>query len=293
MQLNITGYSTALFSTWYFIEELHLLLDAGDGLTAALMQKARKIEHVFVSHADRDHLTGLLQFNQLNARPGFPRIYYPLHCGSFPALEAFSKRFDPHVEGTVWQALRAGEQVQIRDNIWVEAIRNEHFRTDENTFKSFGYRVFETRSKLKKEFSGLPQPELLKQMAVLGKDAMTEQIRSNILTYSGDTPVDGAPEKWDNTRVLIHEATFLTREESEHLNTRANRHSSLEEVIEMAAGLNIECLILGHFSTRYSREQIDEAILTQCRAVGIRVPVYRVLPGAVHRNILGGEPIWG
>lgn len=102
MHLNISGYSTALFSTWYFIEELGLLLDAGDGLTATLLQKARKVEHVFISHADRDHLTGLLQFNQLNAREGFPKIYYPFHCGSFPALEEFTKRFDPHVKGTVW-----------------------------------------------------------------------------------------------------------------------------------------------------------------------------------------------
>ena len=87
MKLKITGYSTALFSTWYFIEELGLLLDAGDGVTSSLLQKARKIENVFISHADRDHLTGLLQLNQLNAREGFPKIFYPFNCGSFPAIE--------------------------------------------------------------------------------------------------------------------------------------------------------------------------------------------------------------
>lgn len=65
MQLTITGYSTALFSTWYFVEELGILFDCGDGVSAALLQKARKVEHVFISHADRDHLAGLLQFNQL------------------------------------------------------------------------------------------------------------------------------------------------------------------------------------------------------------------------------------
>ena len=72
MQLTITGYSTALFATWYFIDELNMLFDAGDGLTAGLLHKARKVEHVFISHADRDHLTGLLQFNQLNAREAPP-----------------------------------------------------------------------------------------------------------------------------------------------------------------------------------------------------------------------------
>ena len=48
MKLTITGFSTALFSTWYFIEELGLLFDCGDGASAGLLQKTRKIKHIFV-----------------------------------------------------------------------------------------------------------------------------------------------------------------------------------------------------------------------------------------------------
>ncbi len=88
MNLTITGYSTALFSTWYFIEELGLLFDAGDGVTAGLLQKSRKVKNILISHADRDHITGLLQFNQLNARDGLPVIHFPKdsscgHCLPF------------------------------------------------------------------------------------------------------------------------------------------------------------------------------------------------------------------
>ncbi len=57
-RLTITAYSTALFSTWYFIEEWGLLFDAGEGLISALLQKSRKVDHVFISHADREHITG-------------------------------------------------------------------------------------------------------------------------------------------------------------------------------------------------------------------------------------------
>jgi ribonuclease BN (tRNA processing enzyme) len=91
---NISAYSTALFSTWIFIEELGLLFDAGDGLSASLLQKSRKIKQVFISHADRDHLTGLIQFNQLNAREGYPKIHYPSDSGSFPALMTFLHKFE-------------------------------------------------------------------------------------------------------------------------------------------------------------------------------------------------------
>ena len=108
------------------IEELGLLFDAGDGVSSGLLQKSRKVNHVFISHADRDHLTGLLQFNQLNGRVGFPIIHYPKHCGSFPAIEAFSKNFDSNVRGTVWQPIVEKERIWIRENMFVEGIRNSH-----------------------------------------------------------------------------------------------------------------------------------------------------------------------
>ncbi|MBN9296117.1 MAG: RNAse Z [Filimonas sp.] len=292
MQLSITGYSTALFSTWYFIEELGLLFDAGDGLTSSLMQKARKIDHVFISHADRDHLTGLLQFNQLNAREGYPRIHFPYDSGSFPALAAFSQHFDPHVKGTSWHALKDGEQVQVRENLLVQSIRNNHVPAAADVFKSFGYRVIETKQKLKPEFIGLSQEEIRQTIATIGKENLTETFYTNLLTYSGDTPVDDY-EKWNNTKILIHEATFLEKSEGDNENTKRNKHSFLPEVLEMVSQLNIETLILGHFSSRYSNEQINEKIQSLCKEFKIKIPVYRLLPGQVHRDILNEVPIYG
>jgi ribonuclease Z len=64
------------------------------------------------------------------------------------------------------------------------------------------------------------------------------------LTYSGDTPVDDF-EKWNNTQILIHEATFLEQTEQANLNPHGNKHSNLEEVLKMVTELNIGSLILG------------------------------------------------
>jgi ribonuclease Z len=290
MKLNITGYSTALFSTWYFIEELGLLFDAGDGVSSSLLQKARKIEHVFISHADRDHLTGLLQLNQLNARPDFPKIFFPLNCGSFTALEEFSKKFDPHVNTTAWHTLKDGEKVQVKQDMFVQAIRNNHVETAPRVFKSFGYQVYHLKNKLKQEFLHLPQDKLMQLINEKGKENMTDEIRTNLLTYSGDTPVDDF-EKWNNSKILIHEATFLGAEEQKNLNTHGNKHSNLEEVLQMVSQLNIETLILGHFSSRYTKEEIDNKIKLLCKELKIKIPVYRVLPGQIHRDILNEGPI--
>ncbi len=42
MKLTLTGYSTALFSTWILVEELGILFDCGDGAVSGLLQKSRK-----------------------------------------------------------------------------------------------------------------------------------------------------------------------------------------------------------------------------------------------------------
>jgi ribonuclease Z len=290
MQLTIIGYSTAMFSTWYFIDELGLLLDAGDGITSWLLQKSRKINHVFVSHADRDHLTGLFQFNQLNAREGLPIIHYPRDSGSFPAIEQFSKQFDPHVAGTVWKGIREGDQIAVKDDIVVEAIRNGHVPAAAGIAKSLSYKVVQVKTKLRPEFISLPGEEIRKIIQERGKEQTTQEVRTTLLGYSADTPVEDL-QRWNHCQVLIHEATFLGGPEDSKIQTHGNKHSTLEEVMEMVSGLTIEQLILGHFSARYSPEQIDQKIISLCEKYAISIPVHRILPGEVVRDVLKQQPL--
>lgn len=282
MNLTITGYSTALFATWYFVEELGILFDGGEGITANLMQKSRKIKHVFISHADRDHLTGLLQFNQLNARAGL-NIHYPASCGSFPALENFCNLFDPHIEGTVWNPVTDKSRIAVKDDFIVEPVQNGHVKAPEGATKSLSYKVMQVKRKLKPELAELSGLEIKKLKDEKGIAATTNEIRTNVISYSGDTPVEDY-ERFNGSQVLIHEATFI----GEVVNKKENRHphSRLEEVMEMVASIDVGQLILGHFSSRYSAEQIDSAIKNMCDKYAINIPVHRVLPGQVHWDIL-------
>jgi ribonuclease Z len=289
--MTISGYSTALFSTWYFVEELGLLFDCGDGLTSALLQKSRKIDHVFISHADRDHLTGLLQFNQLNAREGLPVIHYPRDSGSFPALRDFSVNFDPHVSGARWTPLIDGDKVWIKKDTYVQALKNNHVPADENVYKSLGYKVVSVKNKLKPEYVALPPAEIKKTIETLGKEASYISVETIQLSYSGDTPPENF-EYWDHSKILIHEATFLGGEEDKHIYAHGNKHSTLNDVLRSVSEINIECLILGHFSSRYSNDQIDYSIKTLCKKYKIKVPVYRLLPGQTSINILSATPIF-
>jgi len=292
MQLTISGYSTALFSTWYFVEELGILFDAGDGLIANLLQKSRKIKYVFLSHADRDHLTGLLQLNQLNARPGYPKMYYPKDARSIHSLELFSKDFDDQVQGTEWIALSEGQEVEIKKDVSVTSIKNHHVASPDSIVKSTGYLVQQRKYKLKQEYLGCNAAEIIGIRERFGDDHLTDELRINIIGYSGDTPVENF-SIWNNTEILIHEATFLNRAEISDNDTRRNKHSVLEDVLLAASSANIKKLVIGHISSRYKPDQIDECIIKNCRRYNISFPVFRLLPGEFVHNILIKDPING
>lgn len=291
MKLTITGYSTALFSTWYFIEELGLLFDAGDGVSANLLQKSRKIKHIFVSHPDRDHITGLLQIRQLNAREGgYPFVYHPKDSGSFPAMDKFFSTFDPHTKGNIWTALGQHQDIFIKNGIFVRSIRNEHIEAPLDVIKSLGFDVIEVKRKLKTAFKEYSKEALQTLQLEKGKDFITEEKQQSILSYSGDTPVRDF-DRWKDSKILIHEATFLDHSVKSNKGRKKNEHSILEEVIEMVAASKIEQLILGHFSSRYSKEQIEQAVKTLAQKHALNIPIFCVLPGETMRDILAQTPM--
>ena len=259
---------------------------------STLLQKSRKINHAFISHADRDHLTGLLQFNQLNAREGYPVIHYPKDSRSFPYMQAFFQQFDPYAVGTVWEPVSPGDEIRVKDDILVIPVRNGHVPVAPEIIRSLGFKIFQTKRKLRPELVGLSGEEIRRIGLEHGKESTTMEVRTNILSYSGDTPVEDLTQ-WNDSQILIHEATFLEREEEIKVYAYKNKHSRLDEVIEMVSGSNIEKLILGHFSSRYGAEQIDSAIRQLCERYALNIPVYRILPGETVVDVLGGTPVNG
>lgn len=289
MKLTITGSSTALFSTWYLVEEFQLLFDAGDGVISNLMQRSRKAQHVFISHVHRDHISSLMAFRQMHARPeGFPKIYYPKDARSFEYLKEFSERFAPHSPPTPWYGVDNGQEFALKPNYIIRGIRNEHIDAPLSVIKSVGYEILEVKRKLKpalKKLSGLEIKALREEK---GNEFITQEQRKSILTYTGDTPVRDY-DLWSKANILIHEATFL---EAPEKNKHGRVHSVLEEVIDMVAQSQVQQLILGHFSMRYSKEEIEQAVQRLCQHYQLSIPVFCVLPGAVARDILNTTPTY-
>ena len=280
---TLTAFSTALFSSWCFLEEFGILLDCGDGATSSLLQKARKAKHCFISHADRDHLTGLLQFQQLNGRPDL-RIYFPKDCGSLRALANFTTKFDPHITGTRWKEISDHARITVRNDLSVRSKVNAHVPGAENQIKSLSYFVEAQSKKLKSEFAGLPGKEIATLRKEHGEERLFDFHNTTLFCYSGDTPVirDG---RYANCGVLMHEATFLSRDELDSRASDRNIHSSLDSVMEMVRDDGtIGHLILSHFSSRYSEDEIRANVAREIRRCGLRIDVDIIPPGTTFRT---------
>ncbi len=283
MKLSLTGYSTALFSTWILVEELGILFDCGDGAVSGLLQKSRKARHIFISHADRDHLAGLMQLHELNARDGVPAVYYPRDCGSFPALQEFLGKFDPGSGPASWSGI-GEERIEVGRDHHVLARRNGHVDAG-GMIKSLGFTVVHTKKRLKERLRGLSGPEIANLRREHGDEAVATEVRQKVIGYSGDTPGLEA-ECWEGVGVLIHEATFLDSQEAR------SAHAHLGQVIHGASIVNPDRLVLTHFSSRYKRQEIVAAIRQRAKQERIRFPIHAIFPGEVSRDILGSEPVW-
>lgn len=291
MQLKISGHSTALYSTFWFVDQLRLLFDCGDGAAAFLQQKGRKVRTVVCSHADRDHLSGLHQFLQVNSHANGPRILYPDNCGSFPAIRDFLAKFDPHLQDiATWQGINDGDRIDVRRGTTLECFANRHVPHTAESSKSLSFALIQKTRKLKAEFHSLSGPEIGQLIADRGEESVTAEASKNILTYSADTPIE-PPEFWRNPEVLIHECTFLKQDDAMRHGQDA-RHCTLEDVMKMACQMNLKALILGHFSVRYAREQIMDRVKAQAEAKAVPCPVWVLPPGESEWDILATKPVW-
>ena len=290
-KFTITGYSTALFSTWIFVEQLGLLFDAGDGVCAGLLQKSRKVRKVAVTHPDRDHVTGVLQLQQLNAQNGVPEIFFPADCGSFPVLAEFCRNFDPgRGDQVTWSPVKPGDDRDLDGGFRLKVIANDHFHDQPGRIKSVSYAVTRETRKLKAEFAGLAGKELADLSRKQGSDYLTKATEEMILGYAGDTSV-AAAARWAGCRILIHEATFLKKTDAGD-RTGRHQHSFLDDVLRMAAGAKPRQCVLNHFSSRYAHEEITAAIQNDASSLCLPFPVFAIMPGEMVRDILAAPAVW-
>ncbi|MGB9789719.1 MBL fold metallo-hydrolase [Thermotoga caldifontis] len=245
-------YSKALYSTWIYYAPERILFDAGEGVSLTMGNRIYAIKYIFLTHGHVDHISGLWTIinsrnNSMGDREKPLIIYYPKGNTAVEEWLQFILKVNGDLRFELsFVPVTVGQKIFLRQAgsfiRYVVPFRVRHTQYDQ----SLGYNVIEVRRRLKEEYKNLSKDEIARLSKELGQDGITESYEKKVLTISGDTyGID--PEDAFETEILLHECTFLKREDR-----KMNAHASLDEVLSIAREAKVKKLVLYHISTRYS-----------------------------------------
>jgi ribonuclease Z len=270
----LLGHSKALYSTWLFYKPDHLLIDCGEGVATALGNGGYAIERVLLTHGHIDHIAGLppLIWSRAggmgdNEKP--LAVYHPKGDSYVADMQNYLHKTKARLPFELsWTPLEAGESFALHSSDGTRHVRRvQTFATKHIRDRlTIGYKVLETRRRLKPEYSHLSQEELRAQ-AQRGAD-FSEDYEATLCAFGGD----GLPLNPDDVRgaeVLFHEATLLDADERKH-----QMHSTLDEAMHVAAQVQPKLFVLYHVSGRYRRGDIEAAARESMARYDVKFPVW-------------------
>ncbi len=243
---TLEGYSRSTIETYVRVNELNICFDIGKCPMALV-----NVPQVFISHFHGDHSLGLTYYIAHRSLAKLPpgEIYIPSS-----ALEDTHALIKAHA--AIERAHRDYHLIPVEPGMELPFKRNHRMRmfATDHRIPSVGYTVIEERNKLKAEFQGLGQQEIvaLKKSGV----EITETHLLPRISYVGDSTVkvfDWHPEIF-KSEVLLTECTFLSDEHLEEASKR--KHMHLKEIIPYLDDIESPHIVLMHFSMRYTRREI-------------------------------------
>ncbi|MEZ7893459.1 MAG: MBL fold metallo-hydrolase [Candidatus Wallbacteria bacterium] len=278
------GYSKAKYSSWLYYSPYHTLFDAGEGINTILEEKIVAINNILLSHGHTDHYTGLInilmtKFGHYYSTGEFADlyIYYPKEDKALIFFIDYIKKFYDLSKLTQfninWIPVEHGCKYQFhtRLNTYLETFSVEHTKD----VVSMGYNIVERRNKLRPEFSHLKPEEVKGKIDELGREAVLFVDDKRTITYCGDS-INSPSCYFDNTDVLIHEATFLKDEDR-----CGQLHSTLREAVEKALAAKAKKVILFHISTRYKIDDIKSELAKIEKNGKLPLEIYYIAPGRI------------
>ncbi len=261
------GHSQAGYSSWFLYQPDRLLLDCGEGCATTLHSQAFAVQRLLISHGHQDHIAGLPTFcwaRGFGAGEKKPlTIHYPVGDKQVEGMRTYLDCVFGELPFEVrWEPLTPGDGVPLNQNRYLETFQTTH----EEGRLTMGYRVVEKRKKLKVELTRNNALDIRDRVRA-GED-LYDVVEVCPLTYTGDT-VPLSPEVFKPTDLLMHECTFLERED-----VKRGTHSVLEDVMKLAVNINPKQLFLFHFSIRYSPAQVNKAVKKWCEENQVEFEVW-------------------
>lgn len=243
---TLEGFSRSTIETYIKVNELNICFDIGKCPMSLVY-----IPQIFISHFHGDHSLGLTYYiaHRNLAKLETGKVYIP--AAAEKAVHELIRS-----QAALEQARRDYELIPVESGMELEFKRNLSMRmfSTDHRIASVGFQVIETRHKLRPEFQGLGQAEII-GLKRDGVEIVTP-VRIPRITYVGDSTIkvfDWHPEIL-KSEILITECTFLTDDHYEEAARR--KHMHIRDIVPWLDVIESEHVILMHFSMRYTRQEI-------------------------------------
>lgn len=291
-------HSSPRFSTWLWFGDWRLQIDAGDGVSQHLGYKIRKIDTFLMTHSHRDHIGGLLQvINQRGEAGGF-LLGHPSNGRSWRDLEQFALKFNPgSSRNAVWKSLEEGDWLDSGvEGRLIRCFRTKHYSDDapQNAPRSLGFQLIWRKMKVKPEYLALSQSELDAVRLEIGREGITAPVDEKWVTISGDgQPI--SPDLARGSQLLVHEATFLSPDDydAEAAGEDVGHvHSTVWQALQVAKEADVPNVLLYHISTRYSDQEIRDAVKSVASELELQAKVWAAMPRRVYFDVFREKPLF-